>query len=263
MKTDSSPPRAARPRAADWLATLVFAPLFLLILLVFEPVQRVARLFGRRPHDYAAGALQWSILLALRVCGTRLTVERPASVKPHTAYIIVGNHQSMFDIVALGALLFTNFPKYVSKRELARGIPSVSYNIRAGGSAIIDRRDREQALPEIRRLGRTVHERGVSAVIFPEGTRAKDGVMKAFRPGGTLALLEAAPDAPLLPVAIDGSWRLMMFGLRPMPFGVRLRIRMGDPLPRDRDAPELLDDAERWIAGTVASWRVPASSPIE
>jgi 1-acyl-sn-glycerol-3-phosphate acyltransferase len=239
----------------DWLGTLVFAPLFLLILLVFDPVQRLARLCGRRPHDYVAAAMQWSILAALRVSGTRLQVERAAGVRPHTGYVVVTNHQSMFDIVVMGALLFTNFPKYVSKRELSHGIPSVSYNIRAGGSAIIDRSDREQALGEIRRLGRSLGERTISAVIFPEGTRARDGVMKPFKPAGTLELLASAPEAPLLPVAIDGSWRLMRFGLRPLPFGVRVRVRIGEPLARGREARVLLQDAERWIAATIAGWR--------
>jgi 1-acyl-sn-glycerol-3-phosphate acyltransferase len=155
-------------------------------------------------------------------------------VRPHTPYIIIANHQSMFDIPIFGALLFTNFPKYVSKRSLARWIPSISYNLRRGGNAIIDRGDPEQALGAIRQLAAEVRDRGVSAVIFPEGTRGRHGELGKFRPRGTLALLEAAPDTAVVPVCVDQSWRLLRHNLLPTPYGVTVRVWIGDPIARRR-----------------------------
>ena len=75
-----------------------------------------------------------------------------------------------------------------------------------------------------------MRERGVSAVIFPEGTRARHGELGKFRPRGTLALLEAAPDTAVVPVCIDESWRLLRYNLRPVPFGTRVRVWIGDPI---------------------------------
>src|SRR4029079_4218826 len=125
--------------------------------------------------EYVAGALQWSLVHAFRLTGMRLLVERPATVRPRARYIIVSIYQSMFDIPILGSLFFSNFPKYISKRSLGRGIPSVSYNLRKGGHVLIDRSDAPGALDAIRALGRKVHAGGASAMIFPEGTRARVG----------------------------------------------------------------------------------------
>jgi 1-acyl-sn-glycerol-3-phosphate acyltransferase len=217
-------------RIVDWLFTLPFLAVFGSVLLVFDPLQRLARLFGERPQE---------------------------RVRPWTPYLIVANHQSMFDIPIFGGLLFTNFPKYVSKKSLARWIPSISYNLRRGGHALIDRSDRDQALQAIRALGRAVCARGVSAVIYPEGTRARAGELGEFRPGGFLELLDAAPEVAVLPVTIDNSWKLLRHNLLPVPFGTRVRVRVGDPIARsvEEDRLALLQRTREEIGGTLRRWR--------
>jgi 1-acyl-sn-glycerol-3-phosphate acyltransferase len=237
----------------DWFFTLPFLAVFGLILLVFDVAQRIARLFGRRPHEYVVGALQWSLLRAFAICGARLQVERSPHVRPHTPYMIVANHQSMFDVPIFGALFFTNFPKYVSKQSLAKWIPSISYNLRRGGNALIERGDPEQAVGAIQRLAAEVCRRGVSAVIFPEGTRARDGEIGKFRPRGTLALLDAAPETAVVPVGIDGSWHLLRHNLLPVPFGVAVHVWIGDPIPRrtGEDRQALLTGVEESIRAAL------------
>ncbi len=249
--------RAVRPRAVDWIFTLPFLIAFAVVLLVFDPLQRVARLFGPRPQEIVAGLLQVVLVGTFRLAGTRLEVERSPLVSPHTSYIFIANHQSLFDIPILGALLFSNFPKYVSKRELARWIPSISYNLRRGGNAIIDRGDRDQAMRAIRELGATIQTRKISAVIYPEGTRSRQGDLRRFRPAGTLALLEAAPGAPVVPITIDESWRLLRFNLLPVPFGTRIRVRIDPPIARrsDEDPSALLHEVRQHIEKTLADWR--------
>jgi 1-acyl-sn-glycerol-3-phosphate acyltransferase len=171
--------------------------------------------------------------------------------------LVISNHQSMFDVPIFGALLFTNFPKYVAKRSLARWIPSISYNLRRGGNAIIDRRDADQALGAIRQLAAEVEARGVSAVIFPEGTRARHGELGTFRPRGSLELLRAAPKTAILPVVIDGSWRLLRHNMFPIPYGIRVRVSIGAPIARhpDDDEEELLRNVEDRIRATLDRWR--------
>ena len=99
--------------------------------------------------------------------------------------------------------------------------------------------------------------RGVSASIFPEGTRARGGVLGPFRPQGTFALMAAAPDAPVVPVAIDDSWRLLRHGLRPVPFGTRVRVFIGSPIERSpgEDAGAVVGAAQRQIEDVLARWR--------
>ena len=244
-------------RVLDWVFTVPFLLAFGLVLAVFDPLQRLARLFGQRPQELVAGALQYCLLWAFRICGTRLSVERAAGVKPWTPYLIVANHQSMFDVPIFGGLLFTNFPKYISKRELARWIPSISYNLRRGGNAIIDRNDRGQALDAIRQLGDQVRERGVSAVIYPEGTRSRRGELGEFKPKGFLELLDAAPGVEVMPVAIDNSWKLLRNNLFPVPFGTRVRIYFGQPIARrdGEDGGALLDRVRAEIDAVLLRWR--------
>jgi 1-acyl-sn-glycerol-3-phosphate acyltransferase len=237
-------------RLRDWIFTVPFLITFGLLLLVFDVAQRIARLFGRRPHEYVVGALQWSLIRSFGICGTRLRVERSPQVRAHAAYLVIANHQSMFDVPIFGGLLFTNFPKYVSKRSLARWIPSISYNLRRGGNALIDRGDPEQAVGAIQQLADEVRRRGVSAVIFPEGTRARRGELGKFRRRGTLALLDAAPEIPVVPMCIDGSWRLLQDNLLPVPFGTTVRVWIGDPIAR-RDG----EDREALLAAVEDSIR--------
>jgi 1-acyl-sn-glycerol-3-phosphate acyltransferase len=255
----AAPRRPAR--ALDWVFTLPFLVAFGLVLAVFDPLQRIARLFGRRPQEVVAGALQVSLVQAFKIAGTRLVVERSPELRPGTGYLLIANHQSMFDIPIFGALLFTNYPKYVSKKELARWIPSISYNLRRGGNAVIDRADREQAVRAIRELGTDCQARNVSVVLYPEGTRSRAGELRAFKPAGALALLEAAPDLPVVAVAIDEAWRLLSHNLLPVPFGTRVRVHFGAPMARTgASGPELLERARKEIEATLVRWRAEAGA---
>ena len=256
-------PKSLTRRAVDWMFTAPFLIVFGLVLGIFDPLQRIARIFGPRPHEIVVGLLQKSLIGAFWLCGTRLEVERSHAVKPWTSYLVVSNHQSMFDVPIFGALLFSNFPKYVAKRELARWIPSISYNLRRGGNAVIDRQDPDQAITAIRALASEVERRKVSAVIFPEGTRARRGEIGAFKIRGTLALLRAAPHTAVLPVAIDGSWRLLRHNLLPVPFGVRVRVAIASPIARrpGEDPEALARRVERQIHEVLDRWRVDSAPP--
>jgi 1-acyl-sn-glycerol-3-phosphate acyltransferase len=250
---------SALTRARDWVLTIPFLIAFGLVLLVFDPLQRVALLRGRRPHERVVNGLQASLVAALRLSGARVDVEREAEGVPGPPVLFISNHQSMFDIPILGTVLASHYLKYISKRELARRwIPSISFNLRHGGNALIDRGDRAGAVKAIVRLGEEeMRGRGVSAVIFPEGTRARGGVLGPFRPQGTLALMAAVPEAPVVPVAIDDSWRLLRHGLRPVPFGTRIRVWLGRPIARsaDEDPGAIVEEAQRRISEVLARWR--------
>ena len=241
----------------DWVLTVPFVIAFGVTLLVFDVVGRIIRPFSLRGFENVMAALQRTLMALLTISGTRVHVERSPLVEDLRGYILISNHQSLLDIPLIGALLSRNYPKYVAKKELGRWIPSVSFNLRRGGNALIDRGERLGSIRAIRDMARTAQERNVSIVIFPEGTRSRDGRLLEFQPSGTRALLAAADELDVVPVAIDGSWRLTARSFLPVPFGTTVRVRLGDPIARIKgDGAAIVAAAEAWIGETLAGWRV-------
>lgn len=230
----------------SWALTVPFALVFGAILLIFDIAGRIVRPFSMRGFEWTMAGLQWSLLAAYRLFGTKITVERPEDLKPSTPYAILSNHQSLLDIVMIGGVLASNFPKYVAKKELSHGIPAVSLNLKWGGNALIDRDDPRQALRAIKEMAETAQERGVTAVIFPEGRRSKDGGLLPFKAAGARTMLKAADQLPVVPALISGSWRLNK--LFPYTPGVKVTIRFGSPIPRQPgDDAALVDQVESWM----------------
>lgn len=243
-------------RLLAWIPTIPFLLAFGLVLVVYDVAGRIVRPFSLRGFEFVMASLQRTLTSLFVICGTRLHLERPESVRPGTGYVIIANHQSLFDIAIIGGHLFTNFPKYVAKKELGRGIPSISLNLRRGGNTLIDRKDRRQALRAIKEMASTAQERNVSVVIFPEGTRSRDGSLGEFKRAGSVMLLRSADQLPVVPMAIDGAWRLFAHNMLPVPWGVKVRVRFGDPIPRTPDDAEaMLDRAEAFISATLEEWR--------
>lgn len=236
----------------SWVVTVPFAIGFGSLLLIFDVAGRVVRPFSLRGFEWVMASLQWSLLGLFRLFGTRIEVDRPPEIAPATAYAILSNHQSMLDIVMIGGILVSNFPKYVAKKELSRWIPSVSLNLRWGGNALIDRDDPRQSIRAIRDMASKAQERGVSAVIFPEGRRSKDGGLLPFKTAGTRTLLAAADRLPVVPALISGSWRLNR--LIPFTPGTTVKIKFGTPIARTPgDEIELIGRVEAWMAAQLAT----------
>lgn len=231
----------------------IFSPIFylffFLILIVFQPIQWVAyRLFGYKAHKSSVDILNFFLTYCDIFLGSSITFKNDHQLPVDRPIIFVANHQSMYDIPALIWFLRKYHVKFISKIELTRGIPSISFNLKYGGGANIDRKDSKQAISEIIKLGRRMKENTWSTMIFPEGTRAKDGKIKSFQVGGIATLLKVVPNALIVPVAIENSWKLVQYGSFPLSFGERLRWTVLNPIEPDGRNPEVVTlEAEQAI----------------
>lgn len=249
-------PRPWWLKIVDWVTTIPMVIAFGTTLVLGDVAARVARLFGLRPMEIAVGAAQRALIWTFRISGVRLTIERHPAVVAGKGFVFLSNHQSLFDVPIFGGILFSNYPKYVAKKELANWIPLISFNLKHGGNVLIDRGNRVGAVRAIAEFGATCQERDVSAVIFPEGTRSRDGNLQEFRKAGTAVLLEAASKLPVVPTAIDGSWKLLSNKMFPVPFGTSVRIRFHEPIQRaEGDSGTLIDTSLATIAATIEDWR--------
>jgi 1-acyl-sn-glycerol-3-phosphate acyltransferase len=216
---------------------------------VFQPIQWICfNLFGYDTHKKSVDILNWFLLSSYRVMGTRLNFENAYSLPSNQPIIFVSNHQSMFDIPGLIWYLHAYNPKFVSKKELSKGIPSISYNLKKSGAALIDRSKPDQALKEIERLGKFANIHNYSVAIFPEGTRSKTGILKPFAVKGFAKFIDCMPQALVVPVSIHNSWKFAQYGGFLISFGESLKWRVLQPLTLDGKKPsEILDLAEKAI----------------
>ncbi len=219
---------------------------FGLTLVVFHPIQWVClNVFGYQAHKKSVDYLNFFLLKCTNLLGTTYKFENIESIPKGVPLIFVSNHQSLYDIIAMIWFLRRFHCKFVSKKELGKGIPSVSYNLRHGGSALIDRKDPKQAIPAIKVLGEYIEKHKRSAVIFPEGTRSKTGVPKEFAQSGLKILCKYAPSAYVVPVTINNSWKMVKYGFFPLGLGNRLTFVIHKPLSvNELDFKDIMEQAE-------------------
>jgi len=171
----------------------------------------------------ALGSL-WSKII-LRTAGVRIQASDPASVETQTPCIFIVNHQSIVDIWALLPIL-PRSTRFVAKESLFR-IPVFGWALRAAGFIPIDRSRLSKAMQSLRQAAASIRN-GQSVVLFPEGTRSRDGCLRPFKKGAFHLALEAK--VPIVPVCIQGSFeRLPPRSLLVVPGTVQ--VRFCDPIP--------------------------------
>ena len=131
-------------------------------------------------------------------------------------------------------------------------IPSISYNLKHGGAANIDRKDPKQSIGEILKLANNMKNKNWSAFIFPEGTRTKTGKMKTFSVGGIATLIKKNPDALVVPIAINGSYKMVQWGMFPLRPFTHMSWEILDPVDTTGlNAEQIVKKAEEMIRAKV------------
>lgn len=237
----------------SWLVTPLYIVLFFAILLIFHPILIIARLFSFAAFYEVLVLMCRCILQNLYItAGTLFAYRKVRELPTDRPILVIANHQSMYDIPMIIQTFPARRPRFIAKRQLARWIPSISFAVRHTRSALIDRNDRVQSVAQIRKTAAETNSEHGMLCIFPEGTRARDGVMKKFKTAGFVSILEEMPHALVVPVAIRHSWELLRFNLLPIPARVKVSLTMLDPVePAGKDPYLLLQSIENEIRKTV------------
>ncbi len=187
-----------------------------------NPLHRIARLWGR------------SILVVSRI---KVTVEGLSRIDPQRPYIYMPNHQSNFDIPVLLGHLTVQF-RWLAKMELFK-IPIFGHAMCKAGYISIDRNNRESAIQSLEVAAEKIRN-GVSVLIFPEGTRSRDGKIQPFKKGGFVMAIDSG--VPIVPVIISGARSIMTKGkFRVNPGRIRMSIQQPiDTTTYSRDTKEAL-----------------------
>ncbi len=118
----------------------------------------------------------------------------------------MANHQSIYDIPVLFATLPWQL-RIIAKESIGR-FPFLGWHLRRSGHLLVDRRRPDRA--GILRKWKALVEKGLSLLIFPEGTRSVDGRVAAFKGGPFLLAVEAG--LPIVPISVEGSRFVMKKG---------------------------------------------------
>lgn len=141
----------------------------------------------------------WARLTAL-VAFMRLKVVGRENIDPTQSYVVVVNHQSAMDIIALYGWLGIDF-RWVMKQEI-RKVPFLGYACYRIGHVYIDRQNHEAAIKSLETAKQKIHS-GTSVLFFPEGTRTSSSEVQSFKKGAFKMALDLG--LPVLPITLNGA----------------------------------------------------------
>lgn len=176
-------------------------------------VERLIRLWSRT----------WMV-----VAGSPLEVRGQENVDRTRSYVVVANHLSNLDVMA--CFLAVPVPiRYLAKRELFK-LPVLAQAMRAVGIVEVDREARSAIHEQVNIQSKQVVERGQSIIIYPEGTRSRNGNLRPFKKGAfTIAI---AASLPVLPVTVHGTRRAWPPD-RPWIYGGKVTVVIDPPIPTE------------------------------
>lgn len=222
--------------AAAIFATLVMAPPLLLLSLVDS---------GQSAY-YLTRFWVWIVSKAM---GLTFSVQGTEKVVPGTSYIVTPNHQSNVDILGLLKMLPFRY-RWVLKKELLK-IPLFGWSLARSGAISLDRSNPRQAVEQLRAATGKLSN-GWSVLIYPEGTRTRDGNLGPFKKGAFMMAVQTG--IPILPVTSNGAFKIMpkkSLHFRPG----HIAVTIGDPIMTEglteEDVPDLMERTRKAIEANL------------
>jgi 1-acyl-sn-glycerol-3-phosphate acyltransferase len=216
-----------------------WSALWITVALLVAVVTRKQEVALRMARRLWAPGLRWA-------AGARVVVEPLPDVDWSRPHVFVMNHQASLDIVVAFMVLPVNL-RFVAKHAL-KYVPFLGWYMWATGMIFVHRRRRGASMGSLLEAAARVRD-GANVLVFPEGTRSRDGNLQAFKKGAFVLATQAG--VPIVPVAIEGSGRCFPpqgFRIRP---GV-IRVKLGSPIPTRGPSNDDIDGLVRQTRDTIA-----------
>ena len=194
------------------MGALILIVCFAFKTLIWDIVLRSARFCNPRGalsfyNRYSKKMSLEAFKLLTAFTGLRLTVSSVIQREIPKTFILVSNHQSLYDIPAIIIAFPDHDIKFIAKQELSRFVPFVSVGLKMGKHALISRAgDGYRTRYELKRLAR-LSQKGFCPHVFPEGTRSRTGEVGRFHTAALRSLIRDT-ELPVLTAAIDGGYHM-------------------------------------------------------
>jgi len=210
------------------------------LIIIYTAVDMIrvvaAMAYGKNGNIFYTYAKRWAEKI-LKVSRVGIEIDMDSGVRNDLSYIFVSNHSSMFDI----PVLLTSLPGNVGiiyKKELEK-ILIFGWGLKRSPFIAIERSDPRKAMSSIDEAVKSIKD-GASVIVFPEGTRSKDGQLSSFKRGAFL--LAARAGKPIVPVTVIGSSRILPAGSRIFR-GSTVKVVLGKPIVNNDDISRLEEKA--------------------
>ena len=214
----------------------------------------VAGLLSRTGNLAFSISKLWAYTM-LAVSFVRTEIKNKNKILKGTPYIIISNHQSHYDIITLVTTLGIQF-RWIIKKEILK-LPIFGYALYASRNIFIDRSNTTSAIESINK-GFDRLPKGVSVMVFAEGTRSPDGQIHEFKKGGFMIAI--ARKIPILPVTVNGSRRVLPKGSLVVKPG-KIQVVIGDPIDTSGYATdtvqELIDKTRQVVIANFNPEHIP------
>jgi 1-acyl-sn-glycerol-3-phosphate acyltransferase len=185
---------------------------------------------------------------------SRVEIEGLENLNRSGPQIFVANHSGLHDILSLSAHLPIQF-RWIAKKSLFR-VPFMGWHMRRSGYIAIDRENPRDAAKSIMKAADDIRN-GTNAIAFPEGTRSRTGDLGGFHSGAFSLALRTG--VPLVPVTLDGSYRVIAPKTLQVNPGTIIRIKIDRPIDLSSyskgDKRKLMDDVYRIMRSNLEELR--------
>lgn len=190
------------------LRGILFAdPMVVIATIFYGTISLIVSFFDQTGAVQIRVARAWARML-LAVGGVRVTVEGLERIDAAQPYVFIGNHSSYFDTPLALAHIPAQF-RFLAKRGLFR-IPFLGTHLASAGHIPVPREDPRASVKTMQLAAETIQQKRVSLLIFPEGGRSHDGVLRPFKEGGAYIAIRAR--VPVVPIIMLGTRNVLPYG---------------------------------------------------